>query len=40
MVSVNEPDLVVQMTGHPRAFAGRAYMPGLLPQGLRPETIR
>lgn len=40
VVSVNESDLVVQMTGHPRAFTGRAYMPGLLPQGVRPEAIR
>ena len=33
-------DLVVQIGGHPRAFAGRAYIQRLMPQGLQAETIR
>ena len=39
-VVINEPGLVVQMSGHPRAFAGRAYLPGLLPEGVQLEAIR
>jgi uncharacterized protein DUF2844 len=34
------PDLNVQIVGHPRAFAGRAYVPAMLPQGFRAEDIR
>jgi Protein of unknown function (DUF2844) len=34
------PDLVVQMSGHPRAFSGRAYVPRLMPQRVQMETIR
>jgi hypothetical protein len=37
---IQEPGLVVQLSGHPRAFAGRAYVPALLPQGLGLDTIR
>jgi len=33
-------DFVVESSGHPRAFFGRAYLPSLLPQGLQPEEIR
>ena len=33
-------DLVVQIGGHPRAFVGRAYIEGLMPQGMQAETIR
>jgi hypothetical protein len=33
-------DLVVQVGGHPRAFAGRAYIERLMPQGLQAETLR
>jgi hypothetical protein len=40
LVTVNDPDLVVQMSGHPRSFVGRAYLPALMPQGLQPEWIR
>jgi hypothetical protein len=39
-VLVNEPGLVVQIGGHPRAFAGRAYVPGMLPSGVRAESIQ
>src|SRR5260221_2541068 len=31
---LQEPGLVVQLSGHPRAFAGKAYVPLLIPQGL------
>ena len=37
---IDEPGLVVQMSGHPRAFKGRAYVPALLPAGLQLESIR
>jgi Protein of unknown function (DUF2844) len=39
-IAIDEPGLVVQMSGHARAFSGRAYVPALLPQGVQLETIR
>jgi hypothetical protein len=33
------PGLVVQMGGHPRSFSGKAYVPEMLPQGVRAEDI-
>ena len=39
-VVIDEPGLVVQMSGHPRAFTGRAYLPALLPAGLQLQSIR
>jgi hypothetical protein len=39
-VLINEPGLVVQIGGHPRAFAGRAYAPQALPAGVRTEEIQ
>jgi hypothetical protein len=39
-VVIDEPGLVVQMSGHPRAFRGRAYLPAQLPAGLSLESIR
>ena len=39
-VVIDRPDLVVQMSGHPRSFFGRAYVPALLPQGVQIEAIR
>jgi hypothetical protein len=39
-VLIDEPGLVVQLSGHPRAFKGRAYVPALLPAGLQLESIR
>jgi Protein of unknown function (DUF2844) len=39
-LSIREPGLVVENAGHMRAFAGRAYDPGLLPEGVSPETVR
>lgn len=37
---INESGLIVQMSGHPRAFTGRAYLPALLPPGVQPESLR
>ncbi len=31
-------DLVLQSTGHGRLFAGRAWVPSLVPAGVDPET--
>ena len=40
VVAIDQPDLVVQMSGHQRSFFGRAYVPALLPQGVQVEAIR
>jgi hypothetical protein len=32
--------LVIEMSGHPRAFYGRAYVPGLVPSGVQPADIQ
>jgi hypothetical protein len=37
---INLPGLVVQSGGHIRSFAGRAYVPDMLPQGVTAEAIR
>jgi hypothetical protein len=37
---INQPGLVLEMSGHMRAFAGRAYLPQLLPAGVQAEAIR
>jgi hypothetical protein len=39
-VMIDQPGLVVQIGGHIRAFAGRAYVPGMLPSGVRAEDIQ
>jgi hypothetical protein len=39
-VAIEQPGLVVQVGGHLRAFAGRAYVPGMLPSGVRAEEIQ
>jgi hypothetical protein len=39
-VLIDEPGLTVQISGHPRSFNGRAYIPGMLPQGVPAEDIR
>ncbi len=38
-VSIHTPDLVVEMTGHARWKAGRAYVPSLVPAGVTPTEI-
>jgi hypothetical protein len=40
VVAINDGGLVVQMSGHPRAFTGRAYVPALMPAGVQPESLR
>lgn len=37
---IDQPGLVFHSGGHMRAFAGRAYIPDLVPQGVNPDTIR
>lgn len=37
---IQEPGLVVESDGHMRAYNGRAYVPDLLPAGVRAEEIR
>jgi hypothetical protein len=37
---VEQPDLVVHSAGRVRAYAGQAYLPGLLPAGVDPESIK
>jgi hypothetical protein len=32
--------LVIETSGHPRAFSGRAYVPDLVPTGVEPAEIR
>ena len=39
-VVVQLPGLVVQSSGHMRAFAGKAYLPGALPSAVSPEELR
>ena len=39
-VLIQQPGLVVEAGGHMRSFAGRAYIPALLPQGMSAEAIR
>ncbi len=39
-LTVDQPDLVMHSTGHTRAYAGQAYVPGLLPQGVEAQEIR
>jgi hypothetical protein len=34
------PGLVVESGGHMRAFAGRAYVPELIPSGVRAEVVQ
>lgn len=39
-LNIQEPGLVVQTSGHVRAYFGRAYVPEMVPQGVSAETIR
>ena len=38
--SVELPGLVVHSAGHPRSFAGLAYLPQALPAGVSPEELQ
>ncbi len=39
-VTVRTDRLVVEMGGHMRAFHGRAYLPGALPEGVSESDVR
>ncbi|MGC9984030.1 MAG: DUF2844 domain-containing protein [Polyangia bacterium] len=39
-VNIQAPGLVIQMSGHQRAFYGRAYLVDRVPQGLSTDEIR
>jgi hypothetical protein len=39
-VMVDQPDLVVHSAGHPRAYAGQAYVPGMIPPGVDAKEVR
>lgn len=39
-ISLELPGLIFQSGGHQRAFAGRAYVPEMVPQGVHSEEIR
>jgi hypothetical protein len=39
-LSVAKPDLVMHSAGHTRAYAGHAYVPGMIPQGVDAQEIR
>jgi hypothetical protein len=39
-LDIHEQGLVMQSSGHLRAYWGRAFDPGLVPQGIKLEEIR
>ncbi|MGB6685449.1 MAG: DUF2844 domain-containing protein [Candidatus Acidiferrum sp.] len=39
-VFIQQPGLVVQVAGHMRSFAGRAYVPQMMPAGVQLGDIR
>ena len=39
-VYIQDSGLVVQITGHPRSFTGRAYLTNLMPLGVEADAIR
>ena len=39
-VVIQQPGLVVESGGHMRAYTGRAYVPGMLPEGVQAKEIR
>jgi hypothetical protein len=39
-LNIQQPGLVVQTGGHMRAYFGRAYIPGMLPQGTKADDIK
>lgn len=40
VLRIRDGDLVVEMSGHPRAFAGRAYLAGDVPSGVSADALR
>jgi hypothetical protein len=39
-VMIDQPEMVVRMGGHMRAWAGKAYVPNMVPRGVRVEDIQ
>ncbi len=39
-MTVDRSDLIMHSAGHTRAYAGQAYVPGLLPQGVAAQEIQ
>jgi hypothetical protein len=39
-VVIQQPGLVVESSGHMRAFSGRAFLPQMTPQNVDPSTIK
>jgi hypothetical protein len=39
-VSIQTPNFIIQSGGHQRALSGRAYVPEMLPEGVRAEEIQ
>ncbi len=39
-IKVEQPELVVHMGGHPHAFVGRAFIPSMVPSGVRVEDLQ
>ena len=39
-ITIEQPGLVVQSSGHMRAFVGRAYIPEALPPGVGADSIK
>ena len=39
-IRIEEPTFVVEQSGHPRAFVGRAYVPQFVPAGIGAEIVR
>jgi Protein of unknown function (DUF2844) len=37
---IDEPGLVVESGGHQRSFVGKAYVPAMLPAGVKAEDIQ
>lgn len=37
---IEEPGLVVQISGHMRSFMGKAYVPQMIPAGVHAEDLR
>jgi hypothetical protein len=39
-LTVEQPELVMHSAGHTRAYAGQAYVPGMIPPGIDAHEIR
>jgi Protein of unknown function (DUF2844) len=39
-LNIQQPGLVFQNGGHPRGYFGRAYVPGMVPQGVNVDALQ